>query len=86
MRHNPDRAARARAANADHVGGLVLLRVGAGERKIKSLDDLTPFGTPKDVVKQTSFADGSTKVGTDARNGETAKQRIYAKGKVFSPS
>ncbi len=70
---------------ADEAENLVLLRVGAGERKIKSLDDLTPFGTPKDVVKQTSFADGSTKVGDDPKNGETAKRRIYAKGKFFSP-
>ena len=70
---------------ADEAENLVLLRVGGGERKAKGLDDLTPFGTPKDVVKQTGFADGSTKVGNDPRNGETAKPRIYAKGKFFAP-
>ena len=59
---------------ADESENLVMLRVGAGERKVKGLDDLTPFGTPKDVARQTSFADGSTKVGTDPKNGETAKR------------
>ncbi len=70
---------------ADEAENLVMLRVGAGERKVKGLADLTPFGTPKDVVKQTSFADGSTKDGNDPRNGETAKKRVYAKGKFFAP-
>jgi mannose-6-phosphate isomerase-like protein (cupin superfamily) len=70
---------------ADENENLVMLRVGAGERKVKGLAELTPFGTPKDVAKQTSFADGSTKVGDDPRNGENAKRRIYAKGKFFSP-
>ena len=70
---------------ADETENLVMLRVGGGERKVKGLADLTPFGTPKDISKQTSFADGSTKVGDDKRNGETAKPRIYAKGKFFSP-
>ena len=65
---------------------LVMLRVGGGVRNVKGLDDLTPFGAPKDVTKQTGFADGSTKVGDDPRNGETAKKRIYAKGKFFAPS
>jgi mannose-6-phosphate isomerase-like protein (cupin superfamily) len=70
---------------ADTAENLVMLRVGGGERKVKGLDNLTPFGTPKDVAGQTRFADGSTKVGDDKRNGETAKPRVYAKGKFFSP-
>lgn len=70
---------------ADEAENLVLLRVGGGERKAKGLDNLTPFGTPRDVVGQTSFADGSVKVGHDPRNGETAKPRVYAKGRFFSP-
>lgn len=70
---------------ADEAENLVLMRVGAGERKVKGLDNLTPFGTPKDVVQQTSFGDGSVKVGTDPKNGETSKKRVYAKGKYFSP-
>lgn len=70
---------------ADEAENLVMLRVGGGERKLKGVDDLTPFGTPKEIAKQTSFADGSTKVGNDPRNGENAKQRIYAKGKYFAP-
>ncbi len=70
---------------ADEVENLVLLRVGGGERLAKGLDNLTPFGTPRDVVQQTTFGDGSVKVGTDAKNGETAKKRVYAEGKVFSP-
>lgn len=70
---------------ADETENLVLLRVGGGERTVKGLDSLTPFGTPKDVVRQTSFADGSVKVGTSPKNGETAKPRIYARGKLFAP-
>jgi mannose-6-phosphate isomerase-like protein (cupin superfamily) len=70
---------------ADEAENLVLLRVGGGERAVKGLAELTPFGTPKDVVKQTTFADGSVKVGTSAKNGETSKTRIYAEGKAFSP-
>lgn len=70
---------------ADEAENLVLLRVGGGERVVKGLDHLTPFGTPKDVVQQTKFGDGSVKVGTDAKNGETAKKRVYAEGKFFSP-
>jgi mannose-6-phosphate isomerase-like protein (cupin superfamily) len=70
---------------ADQSENLVLLRVGAGARKIAGLNDLTPFGTPKDVVQQTTFADGSIKDGNSARNGETSKPRIYARGKYFAP-
>ena len=70
---------------ADETENLVLLRVGGGERTAKGLDHLTPFGTPKDVVQQTTFGDGSVKVGTAAKNGETAKTRVYAAGKFFSP-
>jgi len=70
---------------ADEAENLVLLRVGGGQRKVQGLDDLTRFGTPKDILAQTAFADGSTKVGTDPKNGETSKPRIYAKGKFFSP-
>ena len=70
---------------ADEAENLVMLRVGGGVRNVKGLADLTPFGTPKDVTKQTGFADGSTKIADDPRNGETAKQRIYAKGKFFAP-
>jgi mannose-6-phosphate isomerase-like protein (cupin superfamily) len=70
---------------ADEAENLVLLRVGGGERSVKGLEHLTPFGTPRDVVQQTTFGDGSVKVGTDAKNGETAKKRVYADGKFFSP-
>jgi len=70
---------------ADEAENLVLLRVGGGERKVRGLDDLTPFGTPKDVVRQTSFADGSAKVGNAAKNGESSKPKVFAKGKYFSP-
>ena len=70
---------------ADEAENLVLLRVGGGERSVQGLDDLTPFGTPKDVVRQTRFADAAVKVGNDARNGESAKLKIFAQGKFFSP-
>ena len=70
---------------ADEAENLVMMRVGGGERTVKGLAELTPFGTPKDVVKQTSFADGSVKVGNADRNGESGKRRVYAKGKLFSP-
>ena len=70
---------------ADEAENLVLLRVGGGERSVKGLDQLTPFGTPKDVVRQTKFGDGSVKVGSDPKNGETSKKRVYAEGKFFSP-
>jgi mannose-6-phosphate isomerase-like protein (cupin superfamily) len=70
---------------ADKGENLVLLRVGGGERKVKGLHELSPFGTPKDVVSQTSFSDGSVKVGNDVKNGEGAKPTVLAKGKFFSP-
>lgn len=70
---------------ADEAENLVMLRVGGGERSIKGLAELTPFGTPRDIANQTSFADGSVKIGNDPKNGETAKPRIYAEGKFFSP-
>jgi len=70
---------------ADEAENLVLLRVGAGERKEKGLDDLTSFGTPKEIGRQTRFADGSVKVGNDVKNGESSKKRTYAKGKFFAP-
>ena len=71
---------------ADEAENLVLLRIGGGERMGKGLADLTPFGTPRDVVAQTKFGDGSTKVGNSPKNGETSKTRVYARGKVFSPA
>ena len=40
---------------------------------------------PKDVQRQTSFADGAIKVGNDKQNGESSKRRVVAKGKYFSP-
>ena len=70
---------------ADETENLVLLRVGGGQRTVSGLGELTRFGTPKDVVRQTTFGDGSVKVGDDPRNGETAKKRIYAAGKSFAP-
>jgi mannose-6-phosphate isomerase-like protein (cupin superfamily) len=70
---------------ADQSENLVMLRVGGGVRKVTGLKDLTPFGTPKDVVQQTTFADGVIKEGTVVKNGESAKPRIYARGKYFAP-
>jgi hypothetical protein len=70
---------------AEESENLVLLRIGGGARKVAGLDDLTRFGTPKDVLQQTTFADGSVKDGAAAKNGETAKPRIYAQGKYFAP-
>jgi mannose-6-phosphate isomerase-like protein (cupin superfamily) len=70
---------------ADESENLVMLRVGGGVRTATGLNDLTPFGTPKDVVQKTTFADGEMKQGDAAKNGETAKKRIYAKGKYFAP-
>lgn len=70
---------------ADEAENLVMLRVGGGVRKEKGLANLTSFGTPKDVVAQTSFADGEVKVGNAEKNGESSKRRVYARGKFFSP-
>jgi len=70
---------------ADEAENLVMVRVGGGERKVKGLAELTPFGTPKDVIAQTSFADGSVKIGNATRNGESGKRKVFATGKVFSP-
>ena len=70
---------------ADESENLVMLRVGGGVRTATGLKDLTPFGTPKDVVQKTSFADGEVKQGDAAKNGETAKPRVYARGKYFAP-
>jgi mannose-6-phosphate isomerase-like protein (cupin superfamily) len=71
---------------ADQAENLVMLRVGGGQRAIEGLGELNPFGTPREIAKQTIFSDGAEKVGDAARNGETAKKRIYAKGKYFSPT
>ena len=71
---------------ADESENLVMLRVGGGVRTATGLKDLTPFGTPKDVVQKTTFADGDVKRGDAAKNGETAKPRIYARGKYFAPN
>ena len=54
-------------------------------RTATGLNDLTSFGTPKDVTRKTSFADGEVKKGDAAKNGETAKPRVYARGKYFAP-
>ena len=70
---------------ADEAENLVMLRVGGGVRTETGLTDLTPFGTPKDVVRKTSFADGEQKQGDSVKNGETSKKRIYARGKYFAP-
>jgi mannose-6-phosphate isomerase-like protein (cupin superfamily) len=70
---------------ADETENLVLLRVGGGQRSVKGLDDLTPFGAPRDINKMTTFADGSPKVGNAVHNGESSKARVYAKGKYFAP-
>ena len=70
---------------ADETENLVMLRVGGGVRTETGLKELTPFGTPKDVVRKTSFADGEEKQGDAVKNGETAKPRIYARGKYFAP-
>jgi mannose-6-phosphate isomerase-like protein (cupin superfamily) len=71
---------------ADESENLVMLRVGGGARKdAAGLNDLSPFGTPKDIIQKTSFADGAVKQGDAVKNGETAKKRIYAKGKYFAP-
>lgn len=70
---------------ADEAENLVLLRVGGGQRITSGLDDLTPFGAPRDINKMTTFADGSPKVGNAVHNGESSKSRVYAKGKYFAP-
>jgi hypothetical protein len=36
------------------------------------------------VVQKTTFADGKVKQGDAAKNGETAKPRIYAGDKFFA--
>jgi len=69
---------------ADQSENLVLLRVGGGARKVAGLTDLTRFGTPKDILQQTTFADGSIKDGGSVKNGEGGKPRIYAKGRFFA--
>ena len=71
---------------ADETENLVLLRVGGGQRAQGGLEDLTRFGAPKEINRQTVFADGSVKVGNSVQNGESGKQRIYARGKYFSPA
>ncbi len=69
---------------ADQAENLVLMRVGGGARTKTGVDALTQHGTPRDVNEQTTFADGSIKIGNEAKNGETAKPRVYARGKYFS--
>ncbi len=72
--------------HADEAENLVLLRVGGGARDKTGLDNLTRFGTPRDVNELTTFADGEIKVGNAPKNGESSKQRAYAQGKFFAPS
>ncbi len=69
---------------ADEAENLVMLRVGGGVRTEAGLAALTSFGTPKDVVAKTTFADGEVKVGSAAKNGESSKKRVYADGKFFA--
>lgn len=69
---------------ADEAENLVMLRVGGGVRTETGLANLTPFGTPKDVVAKTSFADGQVKIGNDPKNGESSKRRVYAQNKFFA--
>lgn len=69
---------------ADEAENLVMLRVGGGVRTETGLANLTSFGTPKDVVAKTSFADGEVKVGNALKNGESAKKRVYARDKFFA--
>jgi hypothetical protein len=69
---------------ADEAENLVMLRVGGGVRTETGLDNLTSFGTPKDVVAKTSFADGYVKVGNAPKNGESSKNRVYAQDKFFA--
>ena len=69
---------------ADVAENLVLLRIGGGVRTVAGLDNLTPFGTPRDVNEKTSFADGSAKIGNAVKNGESSKPRVYAAGKFFA--
>ena len=71
---------------ADEAENLVLLRVGGGARAKSGLDNLTRFGTPRDVNELTTFADGERKIGNAPKNGESSKPRVYAKNKVFAPS
>lgn len=70
---------------ADEAENLVMVRVGAGVRTARGLDNLTHFGTPKDVTEKTSFADGEAKQGQSAKNGESGKTRVVAPGKYFAP-
>lgn len=70
---------------ADEKENLVLLRVGGGQRSKSGLDNLTVFGTPRDVNELTTFADGERKIGNAPKNGESSKPRVYAKGKYFAP-
>ena len=62
----------------------MLSPLGGGQRTRQGLDDLTRFGTPKDVTTQTVDSAGAVKVGS--KSGETSKPRVYAAGKFFSPS
>ncbi len=70
---------------ADAKENLVLLRMGGAQRSIEGIGELNPYGTPKEIARQTVFSDGSEKIGDSPRNGETSKTRIYAQGKVFAP-
>lgn len=70
---------------ADEAENLVMLRVGGGVRTEKGLLNVGRHGTPKDVGEKTYFAEGDVKVGNSARNGESGKKRVYARGKYFAP-
>ena len=70
---------------ADQSENLVLLRVGGGARKVAGLNDLTPFGRPRTFCSRRHSPTAPSSRGDAVKNGETAKPRIYAKGKYFAP-
>ena len=64
---------------------LVLMRIGAAQRKTKGFDSLARHGSPTEITSQTIDHDGSKKNARDAKTGTPAMPIIEIPGKFFAP-
>jgi mannose-6-phosphate isomerase-like protein (cupin superfamily) len=68
---------------ADEKENLVLLRIGAAQRKTQGIADLQKHGTPAELKGTTFDADGSEKDGRNPKTGTPSKPIIPIPGRFF---
>jgi mannose-6-phosphate isomerase-like protein (cupin superfamily) len=68
---------------ADEAENLVLLRIGAAQRKTQGIDKLQKHGSPMELKGTTYDEDGSEKDGTAAKTGTPSLPIIQIPGKFF---